>query len=78
MNISFQQNISEELWNTISKNYEVEDYSGAIQDAIYILLETIRERTGLELDGSALIGKAFGGTNPLLKINAFRTESQKN
>ncbi len=78
MYFSYQHEISDKLWESISKNYEAEDYSGAILDAIFLLSETIRERTDVELDGVSLIGKVFGGANPLLKINNFRTESDKN
>ena len=78
MYFSYQHEISDKLWESISKNYEAEDYSGAILDAIFLLSETIRERTDIELDGVSLIGKVFGGANPLLKINNFRTESDKN
>ena len=58
-----------ELWETIQKNYEVENYTGAILDAIFKLTDTIRNKTGLEGDGSSLIGQAFGGDNPRIKIN---------
>lgn len=78
MHFSFQHEISDRLWKSISKNYEAEDYSGAILDAIFLLSETIRERTDVELDGVPLIGKVFGGANPILKINNFKTESEKN
>ncbi|MCH7754784.1 TIGR02391 family protein [candidate division KSB1 bacterium] len=78
MYFSYQHEISDKLWESISKNYESEDYSGAILDAIFLLSETIRERTDVELDGVSLIGKVFGGSNPVLKVNDFRTESDKN
>lgn len=78
MYFSFQHEITEKLWEAISKNYEVENYSGAILDSIYLLSKTIREKTDIELDGIPLIGKVFGGINPILKINNFRTESEIN
>lgn len=78
MHFSYQHEISDRLWETISKKYESEDYAGAILDAIFLLAETLRDRCDVELDGVALIGKVFGGANPLLKINNFRTESEKN
>jgi uncharacterized protein (TIGR02391 family) len=38
----------------------------------------IRDRTGLDGDGQELVGKAFGGPNPLLKVNKLQTESERN
>jgi len=36
----------------------------------------IRERTGLESDGINLIGQAFGGKAPKLRVNKLVTESE--
>lgn len=36
----------------------------------------IRNKSGCESDGASLIGSAFGGQNPVVKINAFQTESE--
>jgi uncharacterized protein (TIGR02391 family) len=71
-------NIEVELWEMIEKNYQNESYSGAISDAIHLLTETIREKTGLEGDGSNLVGQAFGGDNPKIQLNKLQTESEKN
>jgi len=70
--------LGQELWEAIEKNYENESYSSAILDAMHILTETIRNKTGLEGDGSSLVGQAFGGENPKLQLNKLQTESQKN
>lgn len=78
MYFSFQQEISEELWNAVSKSYETENYSGAILDSIFLLAKIIREKSDIDLDGVALIGKVFGGDEPILKINKLRTETEKN
>ncbi len=77
MYFSFQNEIDDDLWDAISKNYESENYQSAILDAIFFFGKTIREKTNLDLDGVALTGKAFGGNNPLLKVNPFLTESEK-
>ena len=69
--------IAIELWEMISKNYETENYKGAIIDAIFMLTDTIRNKTGLEGDGSSLIGQAFGGDNPRIKLNNVQTDSEK-
>ncbi|WHY98841.1 TIGR02391 family protein [Peribacillus simplex] len=70
--------IEQDLWEAIKKNYENESYSSAILDAMHLLTETIRNKTGLEGDGSSLIGQAFGGENPKLQLNNLQTESEKN
>ena len=40
-----------------------------IIDAFLSLTETIRDKSGLEGDGSSLVGQAFGGNNPKIKLN---------
>jgi len=66
-----------ELWDSIKKNYESENYSGAILDSILKLTDTIRNKTGLEGDGASLVGQAFGGDNPRIKLNKLQTDSEK-
>ncbi|WP_348620200.1 TIGR02391 family protein [Paenibacillus polymyxa] len=70
--------IDKKLWNSIKKNYESRSFSESIIDAIYFLSNLIRDKTGLESDGAALIGQAFGGAQPLIKVNALQTESEIN
>jgi len=60
-----------------TKNYESENYTGAILDAIFKLTDVIRNKTGLEGDGASLIGQAFGGDNPRIKLNKLQTDSEK-
>lgn len=70
--------IESRLWEQVSKSYEERNYSTAILDAIQYLGDTIREKTGLASDGMTLIGEAFGGSKPKLKVNRFQTETEKN
>jgi len=70
--------LDERLWRSIQSFYESRNFTGAILDALYFLSDLIRERTGLESDGTALVGQAFGGKSPKLKVNALQTESEKN
>lgn len=76
--MELRNEIDIDLWNAIKKKYEVEDYSGSIQDAFLSLTETIRNKSGLEGDGSSLVGQAFGGDNPKIKLNKLQTDSEKN
>lgn len=71
-------NLDHDLWEAIEKNYENESYSSAILDAMHLLTDTIRNKTGLEGDGSSLIGQAFGGNNPKIQLNKLQTDSEKN
>lgn len=78
MLFSFQHEINNGLWDAISQNYNSENYTSAILDAVFYISEMIRERTDVELDGVALVGKVFGGNDPLLKVTKMRTETEKN
>jgi uncharacterized protein (TIGR02391 family) len=75
MNLETQ--ISSILWNSIKNNYDNKNYTGAIKDSIYYLSNIIRDKSGLESDGIALISQAFG-KNPKIKVNSLQTESEKN
>ena len=75
--MTVRNEIDIELWEVIQKNYESENYTGAILDAIFKLTDTIRNKTGLEGDGASLIGQAFGGDDPRIKLNKLQTDSEK-
>jgi uncharacterized protein (TIGR02391 family) len=74
--MSLQGQIDTRLWTAVQKSYEDGDYSGSILDSFYFLSDLIRNKSGCESDGHALVGAAFGGANPIIKINSFRTESE--
>jgi len=76
MDLNSEINI--ELKECIEKNYNNESYSAAIKDSIILLSDVIRNKTGLEGDGAALIGQAFGGNSPKIKLNNLQTDSDKN
>jgi uncharacterized protein (TIGR02391 family) len=78
LNLSVQIEFPDELWSAVSRSYESANYQGAILDGVVALATAIREKTGLDGDGVALVGKAFGGETPLLKVNRLRTESEQN
>lgn len=75
--MSIRTKIDVELWASIQKNYESENYTGSILDAVFKLTDTIRNKTGLEGDGASLIGQAFGGDDPRIKLNKLQTDSEK-
>lgn len=69
--------IHSRLWTAVERSYESGDYSGAISDSFYFLSELIREKSSLVSDGAALIAGAFGGDNPVIKVNSLQTETDK-
>ncbi len=76
--LNLQGILDTRLWVAIESNYQSGDFTGVIVDSIHFLGELIRDRSGLEGDGVALIGEAFGGNNPKLKVNSLQTESHRN
>jgi len=75
--MNLETNISEKLWNEIRSSYKDRRFSDSIKESIYFLSDIIRDKTGLSGDGVELIGKSFGGNNPILKINKFQTQTDK-
>ncbi|WP_291820528.1 TIGR02391 family protein [Bosea sp. (in: a-proteobacteria)] len=54
-----------------------DNYFHAVLEAVKSVADKIRTRTGLTDDGQGLADQAFGGSPPMLAINALRTESEK-
>ena len=75
--MSLAGNIDERLWLAVRASYESGDYSGAILDGVFYLSELIRNKSALDSDGNPLVGSAFGGTNPIVKVNSLHTESER-
>lgn len=65
------------LWDEISNAYLAENYKSSILDAMRYLSQIIREKSGLDGDGTQLVGQAFGGEEPKLRINRLQTQSEK-
>jgi uncharacterized protein (TIGR02391 family) len=76
--MNIQTEIKPALWEAIAKQYESKIYSHAILEAIHYMSNVIRDRANIDGDGASLIGQALGGDNPLLRINKFQTETEKN
>jgi uncharacterized protein (TIGR02391 family) len=73
--MDLKTSLAEPLWAAIESTYESRNYMGAIIDAMYYLGDIIREKTGLQSDGVALVGQAFGGKSPKLRVNQLQTET---
>ncbi|PKO33184.1 MAG: TIGR02391 family protein [Betaproteobacteria bacterium HGW-Betaproteobacteria-7] len=54
-----------------------ENYFHAVFEAAKSLAQRLRDMTGLPLDGAALIDKCFAESQPLIWINALRTETER-
>lgn len=76
--MNLQTEISPKLWHAVRSRWDNRDFSGAILDAIYFLSDLIREKSDLEGDGVSLVGQAFGGNNPKIKVTRLHTESDRN
>ena len=76
MNIETQ--IRPELWSAIRSSYELRSFTSATLDGVYYISDLIREKSGLEADGVALVGQAFGGDRPKLRVNKLQTETERN
>ena len=76
--MNIETKLDSRLWQSIRGAYESRNYTGAILDAVYFLSDLIREKSGLDSDGVPLVGKAFGGKSPILKVNKLQSESERN
>jgi len=76
--MTIQNSFDSRLWETIGKSYEERNYTAAILESIQYLGDIVREKTGLATDGMSLVGEAFGGSKPKLRVNRLETETEKN
>jgi len=68
--------LSEDIYSVIKNKYDNQLYSDAILDSIKYLTNIIREKSKVDGDGAGLIGQAFGGQSPKIKINKMATTSE--
>jgi uncharacterized protein (TIGR02391 family) len=76
--MNLETEISRELWQAVWRSYESQAWSNAVLDSIHYLSDVLRTKTGLQSDGTALVGQALGGKTPKLRLNRLQTESEKN
>ncbi|MGI0016120.1 MAG: TIGR02391 family protein, partial [Nitrososphaera sp.] len=76
--MNLQTHIRSSLWLAIQSTYQANNYSHAILDAMHYLSNVLRDKTGVDGDGAALVGQALGGDSPRLRINKLQTETEKN
>jgi uncharacterized protein (TIGR02391 family) len=76
--MNLQTHIRDALWSAIQSTYQAGNYSHAILDAMHHLSNILRDKTGVDGDGAALVGQALGGDSPRLRINRLQTETERN
>jgi len=76
--MNLQTHIRNSLWLAIQSTYQAGNYSHAILDAMHYLSNVLREKTGVDGDGTTLVGQALGGDSPRLRINKLQTETERN
>src|SRR5512138_3720479 len=76
--MDLSKEIAADLWAAVSASYQDGHYSHAIVDAMHHLSNAIREKSGLDGDGAALVGQALGSETPKLRVNAMKTENERN
>jgi uncharacterized protein (TIGR02391 family) len=79
--VDIQVQVKPELWTAVTNSYQAGNYTNAIRDAMLLLTESLRDKSGLDGDGDPLAGKALGfseGKPPLIRINKFQTETEQN
>lgn len=71
------RNVHEQIFKYCSAELVVENYFHSVFEATKSIAERIREKTGLETDGAALIDTAFSTSNPLIKINGLANDTER-
>jgi uncharacterized protein (TIGR02391 family) len=69
--------VSKDIYSVIKNKYENKLYSDAILESIKSLTNIIRKKSKIDDDGASLVGQAFGGHSPKIKINKMETTSEK-
>lgn len=66
-----------EVWKYCRAELMQDDYFHAVFEATKGLAQRIRDLSGVQADGAALIDKVFALERPLLAINSLRTETER-
>ena len=69
---------SNELRSVTRKLFVDGHYARAVEEAYKCINNTVKAKSGLSVDGQDLMNKAFSIKNPVLKLNALKTESERN
>lgn len=78
--MSLETRIKPELWSAVAHSYDTGNYTHAIRDAMTVVTEVLRDKSGLDGDGDKLVGAALGfsqGKPPRIKINRLQTRTEQ-
>jgi uncharacterized protein (TIGR02391 family) len=67
----------QEIARAASTLYRDGHYANAVEAAVKALNGLVRLRSGLEIDGTSLMERAFSPNNPILKFNALADQSDR-
>lgn len=60
------------------RHYQAGHYREAVLNAVMAVFDLLRERSGLDLDGAALVTQALSVENPILKLADTESQSGRN
>lgn len=66
-----------EIARSASRLYRDEHYANAVEAAVKGLNSLVRLKSGLDLDGTTLMERAFSPSNPILKFNDLSDQSDR-
>lgn len=69
--------LHKEITRAASQLFADGHYANAVEASVKALNNLVRLRSGLELDGTALMERAFSPNNPVLKFNALSDQSDR-
>ena len=72
-----ERNLHTKVFDYCNAELLENNYFHAVLEASKGVANMIRNKSGLTSDGTELVDAAFGGNNPLLRINLFTTETEK-
>ncbi|SHK37671.1 TIGR02391 family protein [Hespellia stercorisuis] len=73
-----KRHIHEDALKCCKEEYLQENYFHAVFEAAKSLSEKVREKIGIQDDGTRLFDQALAVNNPKLAMNALQTSSQRN
>ena len=76
--MSFEGKLRDDLWKAVQAHYERGDYTETVRDAIFLMSEVLREKSGIDdKDGSKLVEVALLGNNPAILVCKNETTTEK-
>lgn len=70
--------VRQDLWSAIKKHYISNDFTEALRDAAFLLKDVLQNKSGeYDKDNAKLVEATLNGSNPILKVNSFSTQSEK-